>query len=579
MGRTSRILRALPLPGLGRPAFQVRQIVASCWRFTVKNSDLGDWMDRMQAAALGFAKHGGTMTLGSFRDRISPILSSLRALKQPMAAAAPAPLASASPLPIENLWALSRWTAAAYVCIALSLAAVLAMAGWGAYHDLELVRTTLVQSETNRLRTHATRTVAMMESQLRAVQPGDGGLLRLRGSEYTHRLREHWATAIFKDESRDYAAVTDLLGRIIIHSHPEREDKYLGPTWYDRVVDNAGIDVVETSNPALTGGFHCYDVHVPIYIDGGEVGTYHSGLSCVWLDHELSEMQRMIWRRWSAILGFMVCVVLLAGAALYYITRRLTMFREAFKLARVRRFAEVGQLMAGIAHEIRNPLNAMRLNLHVLGLYQQNGAPRDGDGSQQREADWGGIIRETNHEIERVDELIRVLLGYARPDRSNEENLDVAHEIQSTLSFLKPVLEKAEVTLRLHLGGGAVNVHMDRDRFRQIMLNLINNAKEATGAGGTIDITIAAADAGMAEVVVADDGPGVPSANRERIFEPFFTTKELGTGLGLALVKRFVEETGGSVTCQRSLPHGARFVLRLPEVASAPPLPVEKSRV
>jgi two-component system, NtrC family, sensor histidine kinase HydH len=469
--------------------------------------------------------------------------------------------------------------AAAYVCIALALVGIVAMAGWGVYHDLELVRTTLLQSETNRLRSHVTRSVGLIQIELQATEGPDKLDRVLTNSKLTVRFREMWSRTIFNNEPREYSAVVDTQGKILFHSHIDREKQQLGPHWYEQVVNEAGPDVVETANRALTGGVRCLDLRAPILDDGNEVGTYHTGLNYNWLTRELQKKQTVTWRRWSVIFCFMVLLVSIAGTALFYISRRLTMFQETVKMGRVRRFAELGQLMAGIAHEIRNPLNAMRLNLHVLNVADQRsrvtGAGSDDDDST--EIDRAGIIRETNQEIERVEELIGVLLGYARPDRSHEEDLDVAREIQSTLSLIKPALENAEVAVHLHFPQSPAVVRMDRDRFRQVILNLLDNAKEATQAGGSIHITVAARMA-VVETVVADDGPGVPAANRERVFEPFFTTKELGTGLGLALVRRFVEEVGGEADCQPNLPRGARFMIRLHQVSTTTDAPIASIR-
>lgn len=118
---------------------------------------------------------------------------------------------------------------------------------------------------------------------------------------------------------------------------------------------------------------------------------------------------------------------------------------------------------------------------------------------------------------------------------------------------------------------------MDRDRFRQVILNLLDNAKEATQAGGSIHVTVAVRMS-IVEIVVADDGPGVPLVHREHVFEPFFTTKELGTGLGLALVRRFVEEVAGEVECQPNLPRGARFTVRLVQVSTTTDAPIASIR-
>lgn len=456
---------------------------------------------------------------------------------------------------------MSRWTLAAFFCVAGALLVVASMTVWGVVHDLKLVRNTLLQSEMNRLRSHATRTVAIIHDLLKRDAPPNS-LDDLREGDY---LRQHWARNVLRDETRLYATVVDAQGRIVMHSDPTREGMNTGPAWYDAVVDEAGgdeEDVVETRNEALTGGRRSLDVRVPVYLDEKEIGSYHSGLNYDWFQNELNQKRSQTFWLWSWLLSLMCGIVLIAGLSLFHITRRLTMFSEAMKLARVRRFAEIGQLMSGIVHEIRNPLNAMRLNLHVLGRHHQRMHEHPDAASDGEFGDPEEVIRETNREIERVEGLMRILLGYARPDQPQNENLDVRNELRSILGFLKPSLERAEVVLRAELPDEPVLIHMDRDRLRQVVLNLVNNAKEATGAGGHIEVRVVRQDQ-VVDIIVADDGPGVPPGERERIFEPFYSTKEFGTGLGLALVKRFVEDVGGSVTCELRPPHGALFRLRL----------------
>ena len=460
----------------------------------------------------------------------------------------------------ENPWILSRWIVAAYVSIGAAITLVLGIALWGVVHDLELVRTTLIQSETNRLRTHGLRTIAMIQDELvHAASPSD--LAALRATKLVEKLREHWATAIFKDDSRDYTAIVDKLGVIAIHTHPQEEGKSLGSAWYDRKLEEFGDDIVETSNLALTANNHCIDVRLPIFFNGAEIGSYHTGLSQKWLGQLLTQKQQHTWRVWSAILTIIVLTEVLAAAAVFFISGRLTTLKEAVKLSRARRFAELGQLMAGIAHEIRNPLNAIRLNLHVLSRQPWESARELPCEPDPFPTDPNFIIHETTHEIERIEGLLRILLGYARPDQPHEEVLDASREIQATIGFLKSTLERAEIAIHLHFPTEPAIVSIDRARLRQIVLNLINNAIEATGEGGTIHISVSA-DENIVEISVADDEPGVPPADRERIFEPFYSTKDLGTGLGLALVRRFVEEANGVIACERNEPAGACFKLR-----------------
>ena len=447
-----------------------------------------------------------------------------------------------------------RWTVAAFLCTGLTLFLVVGVSLWGVYHDLALVNSTLMQGEMGRLRSHAARTVGMIQDEVwRSQQPND-----LRSLKSDQFLRRHWARTVLSDRSRLYATVVDQAGTIVAHSDPAQEGKQLSPTWYTRVVPEAGgDDVVETVDEALSGGQRAFDVRVPIFINDQEVGTYHSSLRYDWLTQRLAEKRTQTLRVWAWVFAGVAVVVLVAGFSLFQISRRMTMISEAMKVARVRRFAEIGQLMSGIAHEIRNPLNAMRLNLHVLSRHWPLGGQTPSEiPESETSLDPRQIIHETNQEIERVEGLMRILLGYARPDQPHDEDLNVSQELQSTLNFLGPVLERADMLVRVRLPETPVFIHMDRDRLRQIVLNLINNAKDATGPGGTIEVALVR-QAGWIELAVADDGPGVPPPDRERIFEPFYSTKEMGTGLGLPLVRRYVEDVGGSIACKANEPRGA----------------------
>lgn len=454
----------------------------------------------------------------------------------------------------ENDQRVFRWMAAAYLGVGATLCFVLGVAIWGVYHDLSQVRSTFLISEMNRLRTHASRTAGIIQDELH--QQNKMSLADLGDGSF---LRKHWARSVIPDRSRLYAAVVSTNGRILAHSDPTREGGQLEAAWYDRILTDAGDDVVETHSQALAGGLPGYNVSSPIYVNNRLIGNYHSALRKDWVEKTVIDRQAPSKQIWTYLLTLIGLIVAISGGSLFFISRRMVMLHESIKLTRTRRFAELGQLMAGIVHEIRNPLNAMRLNLHVLSRR----AVTNEDPAINQEN--GEIIRETNYEIERVEGLLRILLGYARPDNPRNEILDVRTEVQATLTFLRPLLERAEILVKATFPEQQALVVMDRDRFRQILLNLINNAREAMDVGGCIQIHVKPVGDRI-EVLVADDGPGVPFSHRERIFEPFFSTKELGTGLGLAIVRRFVEEGGGSIRCEANASQGALF--RLSFVAS-----------
>jgi two-component system, NtrC family, sensor histidine kinase HydH len=441
------------------------------------------------------------------------------------------------------------WLVGAYAAFAVQLVVVLSLAGWSAYVDFEESRISELQSNINKLRSHALRTVALIQDQL-SGKPG--GLDNLGDVDW---LREHWQRSVPNDPSRLYAAVVDREGRVIIHFDRRLEGGKLPTGWYTHPVTEAGEDVMQTSNPELTGGQRALDISIPIVQGEREIGTYHSGFNLPWFETKLAERQTATRNRWIVVFALIAAVQIAGGVSLVRIARRLSSLQADVAMGHVRRLAELGQVSGGIAHEIRNPLNAVRLNLHVVRKLWSN--------RSENVDRVNGIIDETVHEIERVDGLLRSLLEYARPERAQSEAVNLAGEVRSVVSLLQPLLERDHIRVDLDLPDDGGDAHIDRGRFRQIVLNLLKNAMEAIETDGRINVTLRPREADVS-LVVADEGPGIPPSRRDRIFDPFFTTKELGTGLGLTLVRRFVEEAGGTIRYTPGSPVGSVFTVALP---------------
>src|SRR6185369_15923223 len=433
-----------------------------------------------------------------------------------------------------------RWMIIATFCLLGTMALTMGVMTWGVYHDQTQIRLTMLQADTSRVRSHCTRTVLHVQDELATAIKNIPGATPMEALQNVLSkddfFKKNWERTTLSDSIRLYTTIVGLDGRVIVHSDPSLEGKQLEPTWYDRIVDEADDDdaVVETHAYGLTKGTRAFDVHLPIVFDQKTVADYHSAINADSFEQRLQEKLSASRWTWGWLMALILAVEIGAGVSLFAISRRVAVLNESVKLSRSRRFAEMGQLMTGIVHEIRNPLNAMRLNLHVLNRSREKQAfPSDPERDRAREVDDTQLIRETNGEIERVEGLLRVLLGYARPDIPRNEDLEVRSEIEATLAFLKLLMERAEILVRARFPDAAVYIHMDRDRFRQILLNLLGNAREAMEPGGTIDVRIGVGN-GAVEISVADDGPGIPSAAMDRIFEPFYSTKETGTGLGLA---------------------------------------------
>jgi signal transduction histidine kinase len=312
--------------------------------------------------------------------------------------------------------------------------------------------------------------------------------------------------------------------------------------------------------PALTGGRRAYDICVPIKVGRHTVGRYHAGFDVDWFEGEAAAARHQIALRWTIVIGGITVVVLLAAASLYYLAYRSAVLGNMADMVQLQRVTELGQVAAGLAHEIRNPLHAIRLNLHALGR-MQNGRCRLSAEEVKT------IVGESNEEIARLDRLIEELLGFAKPEKARDEDIDVVSELQGILGFVTQEMQSSGVEVAAELPVDRAVVHLDPARLRQVMLNLLMNAKDATGEGGRIDVDLVRRDDRF-EIRVSDDGPGIADDDRRHIFDPFYTTKQGGSGLGLALAKRLVEEARGRIDC-RSGRSGTTFCVSLPAAAYA----------
>ena len=238
--------------------------------------------------------------------------------------------------------------------------------------------------------------------------------------------------------------------------------------------------------------------------------------------------------------------------------RQVKLHGEKRELARrasvAEKLAAVGTLTAGLAHEIRNPLNAAVLQLAVLERRVRR-LPED---KQPELMGPLGIVRD---EIKRLDRLLEDSLRFARPRELSIQPMDAAAVLDSAHALLTAEADRRGVSLAL--ARTPTIVAGDSERLKQAVMNLALNALDAAPKGGTVRLSLRAED-NDALIEVEDSGQGIPIEVRERIFEPFFTTKPAGTGLGLPIVHSIVTQHGGTIGVGRSELGGAKFWLRLP---------------
>jgi signal transduction histidine kinase len=445
---------------------------------------------------------------------------------------------------------------AAYACVCVSLVLVMLLGVWGAYRDLVLIRSTLLNAEISRLRSQATRRAGHLEAVLQYEVPSTDSIAweTLRDSGW---LSSYWQiVSENRQEGQLYAAIVDRSGLVVLHSDQTAQNQHIGQRWYDRVVSEVGDDVVQTHGETLAAGQPAFDVRIPIQIGDREVASYHEGLSVAWVEQQSEALRGSVLRRWTLVIGGITVLVIMSFISLLYIVRRKSQVQRAADAAELRRVSEIGQLAAGLAHEIRNPLHAIRLNLHTFRRAESGHAELGKDEITE-------MIDQSAKEVDRLEHLMSELLGFASPKEARDEVVDLKAELETTLDFIQHELLHKDLEVRTAFPEQPVQVRMDSGRLRQVILNLLMNAQDAIGEGGGICISLRRL-AAKAEVAISDSGEGISPSDHERIFEPFFTTKDTGTGLGLPLVKRFVEEADGAIACESNGAAGATFRITLP---------------
>jgi two-component system sensor histidine kinase PilS (NtrC family) len=255
------------------------------------------------------------------------------------------------------------------------------------------------------------------------------------------------------------------------------------------------------------------------------------------------------------IVRFSIADLTMAEGGQVIVLQDLTELRRMEEeVRRADRLAALGKLSAGLAHEIRNPLASMCGGVALL-------SKSPGLGEKERR-----LLQIVFREGERLETLVSEFLAFARPAEPRMQTIDLGELLEETLSVFRLDAKAAALSVALDSPLPPLGVRADAGQLRQVLWNLLSNAAEAAGAGGTVRARLRHAEA-MAVLEVEDSGPGIPQPDLQRIFDPFFTTKESGTGLGLAIVHRIVEAHGGQLSVS-SEPGKTRFSIALPAQAS-----------
>jgi signal transduction histidine kinase len=226
------------------------------------------------------------------------------------------------------------------------------------------------------------------------------------------------------------------------------------------------------------------------------------------------------------------------------------------RLLAAEKLASVGKIAASVAHEIRNPLTAMKMWLFSL----QESANGD--------AAMAAKLRIVSEEIDRLEGIVRNFLDFSRPAPPQLQSFDCGELLNATVELLAPRLAEQHIHVERSEPAEAPAVRADPAQLKQVLLNLLNNAADAMPNGGEIRLVASveedAEGRNMVVLRVSDTGGGMPAEVQRRVFEPFFTTKESGTGLGLSIAAQTMARQGGAIVLESSGEHGSTFAVWTP---------------
>jgi len=345
---------------------------------------------------------------------------------------------------------------------------------------------------------------------------------------------------------------------------------------YISILNNAGVilgtageppDLKEGSpsaadgNPQVTSrklsleGRDILEIEGPISLEGAVIGTARIGLERDRTDEIVRENRfHMFMSMLSVMLLGLISILILFHNQNRHLARIEEMSR---RLRQSERLSSLGKLAAGVAHEIRNPLNAISIASQRL---QREYLPED-KGRREDFLRKTGVIRD---EIRRLNDIVEEFLNFSRRDKLELRDYPVEEILRKLVSLVEEEANVKGITIRKEWSRSASPVPMDVDKFQQALLNILKNAMESITGEGTITVAVGRPENGTVGIRISDTGAGLPPEEIERIFNPEYTTKEKGLGLGLPIAHEIIRGHGGEIRVESRVGSGTTFEIRLP---------------
>ncbi len=335
---------------------------------------------------------------------------------------------------------------------------------------------------------------------------------------------------------------------VLAHSNPERVGEREADQELRQVLEHGRLI---TRMLGTAGAGRVYEVVKPLALEGSGGGLLRIRLSTASMDRIWKSDQRTAVVTALAVLGLGV----LGMSVIFYTQHRHLREVRALEADRERgeRLATVGNMAAGVAHELRNPLNAVSMGMQRLRA-EFDPAPRE---------EYLRMVDLVQGEVRRLNAIVEEFLSLARPMVLEHEPIIAATLLDEVLALVDGEARGAGIAIERATPAGLPVLHADRDRLKQVLLNLVLNAIQAMPSGGTLELGVEAG-AGTMTVTVADTGSGIAPELLPKVFEPYVTTKAKGLGLGLAIARRIIEAHGGTIEAESEPGQRTRFRFTLP---------------
>ena len=259
----------------------------------------------------------------------------------------------------------------------------------------------------------------------------------------------------------------------------------------------------------------------------------------------------------QSLIGAAVSILIFIPMAFFYLRKAIEKTKNLEKRAiNSERLAFIGTLAGGLAHEIKNPLSTLNINLQLL---QEELESMTGENSKR-------VYRKTQvlqKEVQRLEQILNDFLRFARGQKLELKDHDINEILDEVADFVTPEIKQKKILILKSYDADLPQCHLDSNLIKQAILNIIINAEQAMENGGELMIRTSK-DKKYIQIDITDTGPGIPKDIIDKIFQVYFSTKKTGTGLGLPTAKRIIEDHRGTISVQSEEGKGTNFSIKLP---------------